>query len=206
MIIDDTKSKKKLPSEVYKKKVCDLPGRSEKRTLALKSKQKEFRGTLFLLWQMRFKNIFVLFLRKYIGVAEVCCLFLKINISQYQYSFANGLWYYYNCDNSKEKYWNVIQNGKKKYKLVWIWVLNISNLQMMSKVVFDLFLIYAQIYFFPKRNMIMYLQFILLFIFFYSVLPICLILPVLFCFRNVCTFPSPIECMFHYYVDAVSIF
>lgn len=49
MIIDDTKSKKKLPSEVYKKKVCDLPGRSEKRTLALKSKQKEFRGTLFLL-------------------------------------------------------------------------------------------------------------------------------------------------------------
>lgn len=77
---------------------------------------------------------------------------------------------------------------------------------MMSKVVFDLFLIYAQIYFFPKRNMIMYLQFILLFIFFYSVLPICLILSVLFCFRNVCTFPSPIECMFHYYVDAVSIF
>lgn len=114
MIIDDTKWKKKLPSEVYKKKVCDLPGRSEKRTLALKSKQKEFRGTLFLLGQMRFKNIFVLFLRKYIGVAEVCCLFLKINISQYQYSFANGLWYYYNCDNSKEKYWNVIQNGKKK--------------------------------------------------------------------------------------------
>lgn len=125
---------------------------------------------------MRFKKIFVLFLRKYIGVAEVCCLFLKINISQYQYSFANGLWYYYNCENSKEKYWNVIQNGKteiaicnssilsnafgqcgnKKYKLVWIWVLNFSNLQMMSKVVFDFFLIYAQIYFFPKRNMIMY--------------------------------------------------